>query len=105
MSILVWVSLAVFLLAIAAAAVVAVRRGLRTFRAARDFQRELDGTLTPVLTGAAAIEGRAAAVSEAQVRLERSVAGLRRSIAGISYMNGQRRDARLLLRLIRFVRS
>jgi hypothetical protein len=105
MSALVWSSLAVSLIAVVAGVVIAVRRGLTTFRATRAFQRKLDGELAPVRDGAAALEGKVASLSDAPVRLERSGAGLRRSTAGVSFMLEQSRDARLVLRLIRFVRS
>jgi hypothetical protein len=105
MSALVWVSLAVCLVAIAAGAVVAGRRGLATFRAARGLQRSLDAAVAPIVASAGTTEGRVATASEAPVRLEHAARGIQRSIARLSYMRDESRDARLVLRLIRFVRS
>jgi hypothetical protein len=104
-TVLVWISLAVFVVAIVAGAVVAVRHGLATYRVARSAQRAFERELAPVLASAAAMEARTAAASNAPVELQRAANELSGSVRELALMVEEAQAARPAARLLRFVRA
>jgi hypothetical protein len=103
-TVLVWVSLAVFLVAIAAGAIVAARHGLATYRLSRSFQRTLEPQLATVLAGSEAMQAKVETASAAPERLQHAAAELQQSIAIVQRMVDATSDLQAALRLVRLLR-
>jgi hypothetical protein len=100
-TVLVWVSLAVFLVAIAAGAIVASRRGLSTYRVARSFQHTLEPELATLLAGTEAMQAKVETSSTAPERLRHAAAELQQSIAILQRMVDATSDVQAAVRLLR----
>ncbi len=94
---IIWLALAVSLLAVVVATTMAVRRALDLFRASRRLSRGVGGELAAIEQATAQIEGHLAAAARSQASLERSTARLRRSRAELNVLLSALADARASL--------
>jgi hypothetical protein len=78
---LVWIALAVFVVAVVAGGVLAAVRGLATWRAFRSFRRRFDESSVGMLSRLETTERRLAQAGETAQRLDRARARLEQSLA------------------------
>jgi hypothetical protein len=91
---LLWLSLAVAIVATIAAVVFAVRRGLEAFRAAKALSRTAAGELARIEESSARIEAHLALAAESGTRLDASLVRLRRSNAQLNVLRSAIDDVR-----------
>jgi hypothetical protein len=91
---LLWLSLAVSVVATTASAVHATRRGLETFRAVKSLGRDASDGLARIEASAARIEEHLAAAAESGSRLDAELAQLRRSRAQLNVLRSAIDEAR-----------
>jgi len=99
-----WAALGVSLLATGAGIGVAVRDGLRAWRAFRDVRRAVGEGILDVLHGVTRAERRAARLGESATRVMQARDQLEESLAAARVMAAAAGDARSLLRVLGFLR-
>ena len=91
---LLWLSLAVAIVATIAAVTFAALRGLDAFRATKALSRQASGELARIEASSARIEAHLALAAESGTRLEASLARLRRSQAQLNVLRSAIDDVR-----------
>ncbi|MDX6475939.1 MAG: hypothetical protein QOH95_1450 [Gaiellaceae bacterium] len=97
MGLLTWISLLFLVLALAVSVTIAVRGGLRAWRAFRGLTGATTAALDDVVRTASEAEGHAVAFSDGSEQLSAAIARLQRSLAELGVLGSALSDARASL--------
>ena len=102
MSLLAWVSLVFFVLALAVSITVAVVRALRAWRTYRAFSGAIGPVVEHVQRTAAEAEQHASSLNDKTEQLNAAIARLQQSLAALAVLRAAAEDARATLSLRKF---